>query len=465
MSNLAILKELTNEQSDKLRNIYYREELFKAFFPFLKDCQNSLFGSTKISATFVWYVAKQSLLNLLQSPEPNLEVLELTDTLNHLFCNIITFHVVHYDSPPEDPRFRSPTIVVLVIMSSMLRYHNDPELVSIADSLMNEALKYDDNIQWPSSQLDMMNKVNTLIDSVKDDPSDGPICDYTQLYLGEEYILNPPPHNQSKEDLYQVLLFDYYDKHVNDIGYPYTAIGMWEKARSIVINITKSDQPNITLLEELTAINNDLLERIHLPKGYYPLTYIEDFKADKPYKIAAYKYDIVDIVELMLTESHVKGFILKTVSRQRENLFIATGKFKKKLHCPLELQQEIQKLHLSGYFYDYTQSPDKILTHYEQEENNDNSNLIDPETFFKIDSTRTLNVCKSKFDEIIKDAKKDRGKQEVLRRITSTTEGFYFNCSQFTHEQLAYVLNQLQDKFTFTRHDIDTIYRAHNKNR
>lgn len=458
---------LTTEQSDKLRKLYYEEALFKTYFLCLKECQSSVFRDVQISPTLVWYTAKQSCIELLSSSAPELEVWELKDKLIQFFNDII--NPDHLETflwlVPASQAYNSATIMVLSCMSSMLAYCGDDDLLPIADAIEDVIQKLDENIPWPPSANDLTNKINQLMHETAADESGNLWHDYSQVSLAEEYILNPPPQYQSAEDLYQVLLFDFYDQHVKQLGYPYTAIGLWEKAREITCAVAQSSQPNTTLLEQLTILENDLIARIQLPNGYHRLTDVEDFNAAKPRKIAAFKYDITDIVELMLTASKVKGLILSTLKKQRNRFLDESGKYADKLACPIELHRELRHLHLSGYSYDYTQPVTSSMSTPEQEpiEAVDQNCASDNDSFFKVDANRSIEACKIMFDEIIKSAKKKGGKQEVLRRLTSVTEGFYFNCSQYSHEELASVLNKLQSKFKFTKSDIDALYRDSNK--
>lgn len=454
---------LTTEQSDKLRKLYYEESLFKAYYPYLKACQTSVFRDTKISPTLVWYVAKQTCIELLSTSAPELEIMELRDKLIQFYDDIINpDHILTYQwVVPESQAYNSATLMTLSAVSDMIEYCGDDEMLPIVDPINEVMQKITEDIPWPFSLEDYESKIQKLMQEAENDESGEKWYDYTKLTMAEECILNPPLPQQSTEDLYQVLLFDFYDKHVKQIKYPFTAIGLWQKAREITQAIAQSNQQSITLLEQLTLLENELIGMINLPNGYHRLDVIEQFNAAKPLKIAAFKYDVTDIVELMLTASGVKGLILSTLKSLCERFLEESGKYADLLLCPKEIRGELRRLYLAGYTYDYTQSISSTPTvsTLSQEDNDVNKDGANEEGFFKVDENRTLDVCKSAFNEIIKSAKLTSGKQDVLRRLTSPSEGFYFNCSQYKHEDLALVLNKLQSKFEFTKSDVDAVYR------
>lgn len=109
---------LTTEQFDKLRKLYYEEALFKAYFPFLKECQSSVFRDAQISPTLVWYIAKQSCIELISSSAPELEVWEQKDRLIKFFNDIINpNHIETFQwVVPASQAYNSATLMVFNCM-------------------------------------------------------------------------------------------------------------------------------------------------------------------------------------------------------------------------------------------------------------------------------------------------------------------------------------------------------------
>lgn len=64
-----------------------------------------------------------------------------------------------------------------------------------------------------------------------------------------------------------------------------------------------------------------------------------------------------------------------------------------------------------------------------------------------------LDECYKMFMKIIKDSPKNRGKQMVLNKIMQNSS--YFHCNALRHKDFAEELNRLQNKFKFTKADVD----------
>lgn len=78
-------------------------------------------------------------------------------------------------------------------------------------------------------------------------------------------------------------------------------------------------------------------------------------------------------------------------------------------------------------------------------------------SLFKVSDRNPIVACQQAFNEIISSAPK-RGKQTVLRKLHSTEYSFYFNCTAFSHQELANELNHLQQKYSFTTNDVDIYF-------